>query len=155
MQSETRIRPPELVEASSTPTGAPAERRSSYLYGGLALAGIWLSVVFTSIFAPDLVTGTTQDHFPIAVVVALLAGLAATRSVVRAFTRTIGGAGRWAGFALAVGGIWLAVALASIFLPVTVAGTDPTRMPVAVLVAPIAGAILTGAITELFVATKR
>lgn len=153
MQSETRIRPPELVEVRST--GTPVERRRASIYGGLALAAIWVAVVFTSIFAPDLVTGTTQDHFPIAVVVALLAGLAATRSVVRALTRTIGGAGRWAGFALAVGGIWLAVALTSIFLPVTVTGSDPTRLPVAVLVAPIAGAILTGAITELFVATRR
>ncbi|HZC98985.1 MAG TPA: hypothetical protein VFA46_01955 [Actinomycetes bacterium] len=71
------------------------------------------------------------------------------------FTRTIGGASRWPGYVLAVGGIWLAVALASIFLPVTVSGTDPTRLAVAVLVAPIAGAILTGAVTELFVASRR
>jgi hypothetical protein len=155
MQNETRIRPSELVEVRPGPTGTPVERRHAYLYGALALAGIWVAVVFTSIFAPDLVTGTTQDHFPIAVVVALLAGLAATRSVVRALTQRIGGAGRWAWYDLAVGGIWLAVALASIFLPVTVSGTDPTRFPVAVLVAPIAGAILTGAITELFVATRR
>jgi hypothetical protein len=154
MQNETRIRPSELMEARPRPTGT-IERRHAYLYGGLALAAIWVAVVFTSIFAPDLVTGTTQDHFPIAVVISLLAGLAATRSVVRAFTQRVGGAGRWAGYDLAVGAIWLAVALTSIFLPVTVSGTDPTRMPVAAMVAPIAGAILTGAITELFVATRR
>jgi hypothetical protein len=152
MQNETRIRLPELMEAR--PTGT-IERRNGYLYGGLALAGIWLAVVFASIFAPDLVTGTTQDHFPVALVVGVLAGLAATRSVVRAFTQRIGGASRWAGYDLAVGAIWLAVGLTSIFLPVTVSGTDPTRMPVAALVAPIAGAILTGAITELFVAARR
>jgi hypothetical protein len=35
-----------------------------------------------------------------------------------------------------------------------VSGTDPTRIPIAALVAPIAGSILTGALTELFVATK-
>jgi hypothetical protein len=154
MQNETRIRPSELMEARPRPTGT-IERRHAYLYGGLALAAIWVAVVFTSIFAPDLVTGTTQDHFPIAVVISLLAGLAATRSVVRAFTQRVGGAGRWAGYDLAVGAIWLAVALTSIFLPVTVSGTDPTRMPVAAMVAPNAGASLTGAITELFVATRR
>jgi hypothetical protein len=36
-----------------------------------------------------------------------------------------------------------------------VTGTDPTRVPIAAIVAPIAGAILTGAITETFSATKR
>ena len=155
MQTETRMGPPELREPKTGSAESPIQGKRTYLYGGLSLVGIWLAVALTSIFAPDLVTGTTQDHFPIAVVVGLLAGLAATRSVVRASTRKIGGPSRWLGYVLAVGGIWLAVALVSIFLPVAVSGTDPTRFPVAVVVAPIAGAILTGAVTELFVAVRR
>jgi hypothetical protein len=153
MQIETRIRPPQLNGRG--PTEARDERRTGYLYGGLALAGIWLAVAFTSIFAPDMVTGTTQDHFPVALVVALLAGLAATRSVVRAFSHGLGGASRWGFYALLVAGVWLAVTLVSIYAPVMVTGTDPTRVPIAAIVAPIAGGILTGAITEIFSATKR
>ena len=152
MQTERRIRLPELD--GRRPTEERVERRSAYLYGGLALVGIWLAVVFTGIFAPDMVTGTTQDHFPVAVVVALLAGLAATRSLMRAFTRGIGGTSRWALYAVVMGGIWLAVTLVSIYAPVVVAGTDPTRLPIAAIVAPIAGAILTGAVTEIFSANR-
>jgi hypothetical protein len=153
MQIETRIRPPQLNGRG--PTEERDERRTGYVFGALTLLEIWLAVVFTSIFAPDMVTGTTQDHFPVALVVALLAGLAATRSVVRAFTHGFGGTRRWGFYALIVGVVWLAVALVSIYAPVIVAGTDPTRVPIAAIVAPIAGAILTGAITEIFSATKR
>jgi hypothetical protein len=152
MQIETKIRPPEL---NGRPTEERDERTTGYLFGGLALVEIWLAVVFTGIFAPDLVTGTTQDHFPVALVVALLAGLAATRSVVRAFTDGLGGTGRWAFYAVMVGIVWLAVALVCIYAPVMITGTDPTQVPIAAIVAPIAGAFLTGAITEIFSATKR
>lgn len=154
MQTERRIpEPPELLEVKRTE--APTERGRAYGYAVAALAAIWLAVVFMSIFAPDLVSGTQQDRFPLAAVVGPLAGLAATKSVVRAFTRMIEGTGSWRVYVAAVGGIWLTVALVSIYAPITVTGTDPTRIPLAALVAPIAGSILTGALTELFVATKR
>lgn len=45
--------------------------------------------------------------------------------------------------------------LVSIYAPVMITGSDPTRVPIAAIVAPIAGAILTGAITEIFSAIKR
>lgn len=100
MQIEMRIRPPQLNGRG--PTEERDERRTGYVYGGLTLVGIWLAVVFTSIFAPDMVTGSIQDHFPLALVVALLAGLAATRSVVRAFSHGLGGTSRWGVYALMV-----------------------------------------------------
>jgi hypothetical protein len=125
-------------------------RRGSLLYGAVALVGIWTAVVLTSLFAPDLITGTTQDHFPLAFVVVLLAGLAGTRSVVRAFNHGIGGAARWGMYALALLVIWAAVALVSIYVPATITGTDPTQLPIASIVAPIGGGILTGVVTELF-----
>jgi hypothetical protein len=153
MQIETRIGPPQLNGRG--PTEERDERRTGYVFGGLTLVGIWLAVVFTSIFAPDMVTGSTQDHFPVALVVALLAGLAATRSVVRAFSHGLGGTSRWGVYALMVAGVWLAVTLVSIYTPVMITGSDPTRVPIAAIVAPIAGAILTGAITEIFSAIKR
>jgi len=151
MQSETKIRPPDL-DGSARPT----EAGRGYLFGGVALASIWASVVLMAVLAPDLVTGSQQEHFPLAMVVGLLAGLAATRSVVRVSTR-MGPVSRsvWLGYVLVVGGIWLGVALAAIFVPVTVSGADPTQLPIAVIVAPIGGAILTGAVTEMFTAGRR
>ena len=154
MLSETKIRPPELPEAPRT-AEAPVETRSALLYGIVAIGAIWLSVVLLSIFSPDLVTGTMQDHFPIAMVVGLLAGLAATKSVVKAATHGIGGPRLWVFYDLIVGVIWLAVALVSIYVPVVVSGTDPTQLPIGAVVAPIAGAIATGAVSEIFVAGPR
>jgi hypothetical protein len=54
-----------------------------------------------------------------------------------------------------VGVIWLAVALVSIYVPVVVSGTDLTQLPIGAVVAPIAGAIATGAVSEIFVAAPR
>jgi hypothetical protein len=151
MRTETIV-PPEVLDGKRP----EADRKRSYRYGGVALLGIWVSVTLLSIFAPDLVTGSEQDHFSLALVVGVLAGLAATRSVVKALSQ-IGGASRstWTAYVVAVVVIWAAVALASIFLPVNVTGADPTRFPVAALVAPIAGAILTGLMTEVFAGARR
>jgi hypothetical protein len=54
--------------------------------------------------------------------------------------------GRLVGLApgIAVASIWVVVALAGIFAPELVTGTDPTRIPLAALVAPIAGLVATG-----------
>ena len=49
----------------------------------------------------------------------------------------------------------LAVALVSIYVPVIVSGTDPTQVPIGAVVAPIAGAIATGAVSEMFVTAPR
>lgn len=153
MKTEPRIDMDRLYEIH--PMGSETEGRFAYAYGAVALVGIWAAVIVTSLFAPDLVTGTTQDHFPLAFVVALIAGLIGTRAVVRAFTQRIGGTGRWAVYTVSVLAIWLAVALVSIYAPVTVTGTDPTRLPIAAIVAPIVGGVLTGAVTELFAALRR
>lgn len=153
MKSATRMQPAPLPEAPPI-AEIPVETGRAFLYASGAIGAIWVAVVLLSIFSPDLVTGTMQDHFPIAMVVGLLAGLAATKSVVKAATRGLGGRRLWVVYDVVVGGIWLAVALVSIFVPVLVSGTDPTQVPIGAIVAPIAGAIATGAISELFVATK-
>lgn len=44
---------------------------------------------------------------------------------------------------VAVASIWLAVLLVSIFTPQLVIGTDPTRLPVAAMISPIFGVIVT------------
>ena len=153
MQTQTRVpEPPEPMEVRRRES--PTDRGRAYGYAVTALAAIWLAVVLISIYAPDLVSGTQQDRFPLAALVGPLAGLAATKSVARAFTRMTEGTGSWPVYVAAVIGIWLAVALVSIYAPVTVTGADPTSLPLGALIAPIAGAILTGTMTELFAATK-
>jgi hypothetical protein len=152
MRSET-IERSEILNGKLRP--ATGEGRPSYLYGAVALVGIWVSVALMGIFAPDLVTGSEQDHFSLALVVGVLAGLAATRSVVKAFSLIGRASSVWVAYVAAVVVIWTGVALASIFLPVNVTGADPTQFPVAAVVAPIGGAILTGLITELFAAVRR
>jgi hypothetical protein len=155
MQSETKLRPPVVIEVPPAPSKTSVGTMTAFLYGSVALAAIWLAIVLLSIFAPDLVSGTTQDHFPLAMVVGLLAGLAATKSVVKASTNGIGPPRLWIVYDLVVACVWLAVTLVSIYVPVLVSGTDPTRVPIGAVVAPIAGAIVTGAVTEMFVAAKR
>jgi hypothetical protein len=152
VKTEERMKLERLYELE--PADEPL-RKGSFLYGVAALVGIWAAVVLTSLFAPDLITGTTQDHFPLAFVVVLLAGLAGTRSVVRAFNHGIGGTTRWGIYALTLLVIWTAVTLVSIYAPASITGTDPTQVPIAAIVAPIGGGILTGVVTELFAGLRR
>jgi len=119
----------------------------------LTLAAIWLSVLFASLFAPDMVTGSEQNHVPLAAIATWLFGLAATRSVIKMMARPRD-AQREADGICKVGGIgvvaiWLVVGLVSVFAPVAVTGSDPTRMPVAVIIAPIAGMLLTGLLAQI------
>ena len=60
----------------------------------------------------------------------------------------------WLGLELSVAVIWAVVALAGIFTPVLVTGSDPTRIPLAALAAPVAGMVATGFVA-LHAATRR
>jgi hypothetical protein len=125
-----------------------------YLYAGLAVASIWLAVVLTSVFAPALVTGSQHEHLHIAAFFNWLWGAGATGQVVVAYTelnrrnapisRTL-----WLTLALGVSGAWLAVLLVSIFGPAFVTGSDPTILPLAAMISPIAGVIVTAFICRL------
>ncbi len=69
------------------------------------------------------------------------------------FSRRTPGGGRslWMGFAVAIASIWFIVALASIFAPSMVTGSDPTTIPIAAFASPIAGVVAT-AFASVFVA---
>jgi hypothetical protein len=117
----------------------------------VAVAGLWLAIALSSVFAPDLVSDS-QDHVPIVAITIWIWGAVATGFVL--FGAAFPARDRMAlwGLPVAVLGIWGAVALASIFAPAIVAGTDetmiagsgPTIVPVAGLFAPVAGAVATG-----------
>jgi hypothetical protein len=113
----------------------------------VALGSIWGSVALVSIFAPDFVSGSEQEHLAFPAMFTWISGAFATRSVagelVRRRTGKLEARYVWAGVAAVTSGIWLVVALVSIFAPRMETGSDPTRIPIAALLAPIAGAIAT------------
>jgi predicted MFS family arabinose efflux permease len=116
----------------------------------VALAGIWLAAVAIALFSPDLISGSEHEHIPIgAFTIWFHSGLATAYVLTAAAVRgpvdrdPPSGAGWWTAT------IWVAVAVAAIFGPEMVTGTDPTRIPIAVLVAPIIGMVTTGFIAIL------
>lgn len=50
----------------------------------------------------------------------------------------------WTGLAAATLAVWLLAAILAITVPRAVTGTDPTQIPVAAMVAPVAATVLTG-----------
>ena len=106
-----------------------------------AVGVIWLSAAAMSVFSPDMVTGSEQDHLPIAVLTVWLWAAVSTAYILMG-TRT--SVVSTAALVMGVSVIWIAVAIASIAAPMMVTGTDPTQIPIAVLVAPVVGAVTTG-----------
>ena len=124
-------------------------------WGLAAIASIWVAVVLISIFSPDLVSGSQQEHFPVAAFLTWFWGCVATVGVMIALLR-----GRKKAspreiapkmIAATTAVTWLVATLVSIFGPVVTTGSDPTKLPLAAIFAPVAAAILTG-LTGLFVA---
>jgi hypothetical protein len=110
------------------------------------LAGIWTAVALISILAPDLVSGSEQEHLPVAAFATWLWGLVATGGFLWAMGKLRGSASRrpiWIGPAVVTLTVWLMATILSIALPVVETGTDPTRLPIAAMVTPVAAAVLT------------
>jgi hypothetical protein len=113
-----------------------------------AVGVIWLAVLLTSIFAPDMVTGSQQEHLSIAALLNWLWGLLSTMFLLRATVLRrprldpSEEAAVWIWSAVAIGIVWAAVAIISIFTPPVVTGSDPTRIPMAAILAPIVGTVI-------------
>jgi hypothetical protein len=110
------------------------------------LIGIWTAVALISIFAPDLVSGSEQEHLPVAAFATWLWGMVATAGFLWSMSRLRGSAARrpvWIGLTVATLAVWLVATVLGITLPVVETGTDPTRLPIAAMVAPVAAAVLT------------
>jgi hypothetical protein len=94
----------------------------------VGIAGIWVAVTLISLLSPDMVTGSEQQHLPVAAFGAWLWGLAATGAFVWGMGRLRGNAARqpfWVGLAVATIAIWGVATVLSIALPVYVTGSDP------------------------------
>ncbi|HEY8546341.1 MAG TPA: hypothetical protein VIL36_14875 [Acidimicrobiales bacterium] len=127
-------------------TDLSTQRRDELDSLAIALGGIWVAVAAISLFSPDMVTGSEQQHMPVAAFATWLWGSVATLAVVRFWS----GPGRSAAhrtlhrpMAVAVAGVWAIAALVAVFGPVMVTGSDPTRVPFCAIFAPIAATILT------------
>jgi hypothetical protein len=115
------------------------------LWTAIGIGGIWIAVLLISLLAPDLVSGSEQQHLPVAAFV-LLWAMGRLRGNAR--WQPI-----WIGLSVATLGIWALATILAITLPEMVTGTDPTRIPFAALFAPPAAAMLTalaGAIASVF-----
>lgn len=111
------------------------------------LAAIWIAVAMISVLAPDMISGSEQEHLPVAAFATWLWGLVATGGFLWAMGRLRGTVSRrpiWIGLAVATVAVWLVATIVSITVPVVETGSDPTRLPIAAMVAPMAAAGLTG-----------
>jgi hypothetical protein len=130
-----------LGERSATADG------SWMVWSVVCLAAIWIAVVLISVLAPDMVSGSEQEHLPVAAFATWLWGLVATGGFLWAMGRLRGSASRrpiWIGLAVATITVWLLATILGIALPVVETGSDPTRLPLAAMVGPMAAAGLTG-----------
>ena len=125
----------------------PATADGSWVAWTLAgIAAIWVAVALISVFAPDMVTGSEQQHLPVGAFGAWFWGLAATGAFFWGMGRLRGNTVRqpfWIGLAVATTVIWGVATVLSIALPVYVTGSDPTRLPIGAMVSPVAAALLT------------
>jgi hypothetical protein len=113
-------------------------------------------VLLLSLLAPDLVSGSQQEHLPVAAFTSWFWGGVGTMVLLWAMGRLRGNARWqpiWIGLSVVTLGIWTLATILGITLPVMVTGTDPTQIPFAALFAPVAAAMLTalaGAIASVF-----
>jgi hypothetical protein len=135
---------------------APTADLSWMLWTAVGIGGIWVAVLLLSLLAPDMVTGSQQEHLPIAAFTTWFWGAAGTLVFLWAMGRLRGRAvwqPIWVGLSVATVGIWAVAMILGITLPVMVTGTDPTRIPFAAIFVPIAAAGLTalaGAVATVF-----
>ena len=96
----------------------------------------------TSVFGPDLVTGSRHDHLPLPGLLVWLWAAVAVANVRTTFQAGLEAieAGR---LASTVSSVWVIAALLSTLGPVLVTGTDPTRIPLVALTAPIVATMAT------------
>jgi hypothetical protein len=105
----------------------------------VAVGSVILAVLTSSLYTPDLVTGSAHEHIPIAALGHWYWGALAigTRSYVRREHAD-------SAFGLSVTALWFAVAATSIWVPELVTGSDPSMIPIAAFIAPAVGTMVTG-----------
>jgi hypothetical protein len=151
-----------MTTSEANDHATPQDRRTTttdlswMLWTAIGIGGIWIAVLLISLLAPDLVSGSQQEHLPVAAFTTWFWGGVGTMVLLWAMGRLRGSARWqpiWIGLSLATLGIWTLATILAITLPVMVTGSDPTRIPFAALFAPVAAAMLTalaGVVTNVF-----
>lgn len=104
-----------------------------------AVIAIVASAAFISLAAPDLVSGSQHEHLPLALMtVWLWAAVAITYALMTPRTADL------TGWTVTVAALWALTALVAVLAPELVTGTDPTRIPLAAIIAPPVAAVITG-----------
>ena len=128
------------VGVDSATASGPATRLRSWVRSPAApLAAIWFSSALVAVGAPDMVSGSAQEHLPLASFTVWLWTIAATGYVLLATRVSTPPYLTWGTTV-----IWLAVLLVAVLSPVMETGSDPTRIPLAAVLAPAMGALATG-----------
>jgi hypothetical protein len=104
-----------------------------------AITAIWVATAAIAIWAPDLVSGSQHEHLPIALATTWLWACLASAYAAMTPQRS-----SRAGWTWSVTSLWVVTAAVCVFAPAMVTGTDPTRIPLGVLVAPPVAAAVTG-----------
>jgi hypothetical protein len=116
------------------------------LWTVLGVGGIWVAVLLVSLLAPDLVSGSEQEHIPVAAFTTWVWGGVGTVAVLWAMVRLRDRATwqpAWIAVSVVTLAVWGTAAVLGITVPVFETGSDPTRIPVAAIFAPAAAAMLT------------
>lgn len=116
------------------------------LWTAFGIGGIWVAVVLISVLAPDMVSGSEQEHLPVAAFVTWLWGLLATGMFVWAMGKLRGRAAHrpvWTGLGAVTLALWLLATILAVTMPRVETGSDPTRLPIGAMIAPVAATVLT------------
>lgn len=111
------------------------------------MAAIWLATLAATLLSPELITGSHQEHLPLAGLLDWLWAAVATGYVLMAGRqRRPGERGGSAtiSFVVSVVAVWTTMALASILAPPMITGTDPTQIPLVAIVVPLVAMAVTG-----------
>lgn len=103
-------------------------------------------MLLDSTLSPDMVTGSEQQHMPVATATSWRWGRVATIALLWGIGRLRGSTARrprWTGLAAATPVLWLVARMVSVTSPVVETGTDPTQLPVGAMVPPLATTVLT------------
>lgn len=117
------------------------------LWTPIGIGSIWVNVLLISLFAPDLVSGSEQEHLPLAALTTWFWGVVGTLIMLWAMSQLREDAmwqPIWIGLSVVTVVLWTVAMILAITLPVFETGTDPTQLPFGALFAPIAAAMLTG-----------
>ena len=112
----------------------------------IAVGGIWAAVAAISLLSPDMVSGSEQQHMPVAAFATWIWGAVATYGMTRYWVAARRDPERGQlhrQLSVAVAGLWLVAAAIAVLGPVMVTGSDPTRIPFCAMFAPIVATVLT------------